>query len=266
MNLIRSDNAMAELPDFLAEDEYVRQRIAPQPSDLFYLPLSDLRSFLECCSHQSFDTVLDYGCGGSPYRGLFHGVSRYIRADYVESPGIDFRIDDSGVLPLSDESCDCILSTQVLEHVLSPRIYLSEAFRVLRPGGTLILTTHGIWEDHGCPYDFWRWTADGLRREVIAAGFDVQQAKKLTTGPRALLFLLGYMPHQLSDSRRTVHGLGLWLLNRLVLKNLTTVKRWADRRYAANRTVDDREQGHGLYLALGIVAIKPTGAPATSDS
>jgi SAM-dependent methyltransferase len=266
MNLIRSDNAMADLPDSLAEAEYVRQRIAPQPRDVFYLPLSDLRSFLDCCSQQSFDTVLDYGCGGSPYRGLFQEGSKYIRADYVDSPGIDFRIKDSGVLPLSDESCDCILSTQVLEHVLSPRIYLSEAFRVLRPGGTMILTTNGIWEDHGCPYDFWRWTADGLRRDVITAGFDVKQAKKLTTGPRAVLFLLGCIPHQLNDSRRTMHGLGLRLLNRLVFTNLAAVKRWADRRYAANRTVDDREQGHGLYIGLGMVAIKPTRARATSDS
>jgi len=266
MNRIRSDAATAVLPTALAESEYLRQRIAPQPRDTFYLPLSDLRSFLDVCGERPFDTVLDYGCGGSPYRGLFHGVSRYIRADYVDSPGIDFQIEDSGVLPLPDESCDCILSTQVLEHVLSPRIYLAEAFRVLRPGGTLILTTHGIWEDHGCPYDFWRWTADGLRREVLMAGFDIKQSHKLTTGPRAVLSLLGCIPYQLNDSRRTLRGLGLWLLNRLVFGNLATVKRWADRRYAAYRNVDDREQGHRLYIGLGAVAIKPMRAQATSAS
>jgi hypothetical protein len=30
----------------------------------------------------------------------------------------------------------------------------------------VVLTTHGLFEDDGCPCDFPRWTADGLRLEL----------------------------------------------------------------------------------------------------
>ena len=250
----------ADLPKVLADAEYVRQRHCPRPNDLFYLPLSDILSFLRDCAGNRYDSLLDYGCGGSPYRGVFQ-AGEYIRADYVESPGVDHRIGDSGVLPMADESCDAVLSTQVLEHVLSPSQYLSEALRVLRPGGTLILTTNGIWEDHGCPYDFWRWTADGLRRQISLAGFDVVRVSKLTTGGRALVFLLETMPYQLSDSRYKPHGFLLWLLNRYVTVGRARVNSWCDRRYSKNRVVEDGEDGHRLYIGIGLVAVKKSGTP-----
>ena len=66
-----------------------------------------------------------------------------------------------------------MLSTQVLEHVTDPALYLSECFRVLRPGGRMLLSTHGIFVYHPDPEDFWRWTCEGLRKAVTDAGFDV---------------------------------------------------------------------------------------------
>lgn len=44
---------------------------------------------------------------------------------------------------------------------------------VLKPGGSLILSTHGIWRYPPDPGDYWRWTIDGLRLEISRAGFDV---------------------------------------------------------------------------------------------
>ena len=84
---------------------------------------------------------------------------------------------------------DCVLSTQVLEHVEDPQGYLEECHRVLTPGGHLVLTTHGLFEDHACPYDYWRWTADGLKRLVGGVGLEVSSSKKMTTGPRCILYL-----------------------------------------------------------------------------
>src|SRR4051794_16961738 len=131
--------------------------------------------------------VLDYGCGGSPYRGLFPNAD-YRRADVaVETdPGdLHYVLNKVGGINEADGGFDLILSTQVLEHVDKPAAYLKECHRLLKAGGALYLTTHGTYPDHGCPADYYRWTADGLARDVEEADLKVERLEKHTTGPRA---------------------------------------------------------------------------------
>ena len=239
----------------LSEADYNRQRLSPEPGDPFYVPLSDLKLFLNRFKTESFDELLDYGCGGSPYRSLFK-AKQFIRADYVDCGGVDHLIGEDGNLPLPDGCCDMVLSTQVLEHVFSPQKYLSEALRVLRPNGKLILTTHGIWEDHGCPYDFWRWTADGLAREVEEAGFVVVKNYKLTTGPRAVMFHFGRLFQQLKGTQRGLMDLAFQMLKRSAFKFPAKRHQWMDLMFPENRMVASDVHGHDMYLCLGIEAVK----------
>lgn len=121
------------------------------------------------------EKLLDYGCGNKPYQDLFSKkFSQHVGADFPGNNDADILIDQNGLVTCEAASFDCVLSSQVLEHVTSPQNYLREANRVLKPGGSLILSTHGIWPYHPDPTDFWRWTPDGLRDEVSRAGFDVQ--------------------------------------------------------------------------------------------
>jgi SAM-dependent methyltransferase len=120
------------------------------------------------------ETVLDYGCGNQPYEALFRTkFQRYLGADFAGNDDAQLVVGPHGELPLEPESVDCVLSTQVLEHVEDPRSYLAEAYRVLRTQGSLVLSTHGTWRYHPDPTDYWRWTVDGLRREITGAGFDI---------------------------------------------------------------------------------------------
>lgn len=118
--------------------------------------------------------VLDHGCADKPYRGLFPEGVRFVGADLAGNPDAELEISGDGALAAGDEEFDAVLSTQVLEHATDPATHLAESFRVLRPGGRMLLSTHGIMIYHPDPVDLWRWTAAGLRRIVEDAGFEVE--------------------------------------------------------------------------------------------
>lgn len=118
--------------------------------------------------------LLDFGAADTPYRDLVPRSTEYLVADLPGNPRADVVVTADGTIPdVPDGAVDVVLSTQVLEHVASPTIYLAECARVMRPGGTLLLSTHGIMPYHPVPTDFWRWTHDGLRRVVTQAGLEV---------------------------------------------------------------------------------------------
>lgn len=117
--------------------------------------------------------ILDYGCADLPYRRFFPSSVEYVGADLPGNPHASVEIAPDGSVPVDDGTFDAVLSTQVLEHVADPGLYLSECHRVLRPGGRLLLSTHGIMLYHPDPVDYWRWTSAGLRRIVDGAGFSI---------------------------------------------------------------------------------------------
>jgi SAM-dependent methyltransferase len=117
--------------------------------------------------------VLDYGCADLPYRRLFPNDIDYVGADLPGNPMASLTIAGDGTLPVDDATFDAVISTQVLEHSDDPSTYLTECHRVLRPGGRLLLSTHGVFVYHPDPVDYWRWTSAGLQRAVELAGFDV---------------------------------------------------------------------------------------------
>ena len=119
----------ANVGALLCLDEYLRQRRYPKPGDILYLHLADLLQALVSFGTEAPIAILDYGCGGSPYKSLFPNAT-YHRADHVDGIELDFRTDTHGLLPgVASHAYDMVLSTQVLEHVSSPRAYLDEAFR-----------------------------------------------------------------------------------------------------------------------------------------
>ena len=119
------------------------------------------------------ERVLDFGCADAHYRGVFPPGVTYVGADLPGNELADIEVTEAGTLRVEADSFDGVLSTQVLEHVEDPSTYLSECFRVLRPGGRMLLSTHGIMVLHPDPIDWWRWTSDGLRHQIEASGFEV---------------------------------------------------------------------------------------------
>ena len=132
--------------------------------------------------------VVDFGCGLSPYRGLFQRrFASYLAIDLPGNPLADATLGPEGGMPLESNAADCVLSSQVLEHVADPTAYLAEAFRVLRPRGHLVLSTHGHWTYHPDPTDYWRWTRDGLTRTIEHGGFTVKTVTSVLSLPSVAL-------------------------------------------------------------------------------
>lgn len=137
-------------------------------------------------------TVLDYGCGDSPYRDSFP-TAEYIRADLPHNPAADLHLERDGRIPLPPGQVDLVLSTQVLEHAVDPSLYLAEVRRVLKPGGRLLLTTHGMMYYHPDPEDYWRWTPSGLELIARRAELTVRRTRGLV-GLTATCLQLGQEP------------------------------------------------------------------------
>ena len=104
--------------------------------------------------------VLDVGCGDRPYAELFPGAVGF---DVPGNPHADLH-GDIDAIPVEEASFDVVLCLQVLEHVPDPAAAVRELHRVVRPGGRVLLTTHGIYPFHPNPDDLWRWTHQGLER------------------------------------------------------------------------------------------------------
>jgi ubiquinone/menaquinone biosynthesis C-methylase UbiE len=105
-------------------------------------------------------------------------------------------------LPLDDRSVDTVVITWALCSIPDPMAALSEARRVLKPGGELRFVEHGFspdpgvrrWQDRVTP--LWRRVAGGchLNRKpddlIRAAGFEiVELATGYTEGPRMMTYL-----------------------------------------------------------------------------
>jgi SAM-dependent methyltransferase len=117
-----------------------------------------LRSLFQRYVHPS-DHTLDLGCGDGGTSGVYlseHARS-YVGVDVSEAAvelaegrGLTaMQIETAAALPFAAGSFDVVVCSEVLEHLFEPHLAVAEAFRVLRPGGRMIVTVPNVayWRD-----------------------------------------------------------------------------------------------------------------------
>lgn len=130
--------------------------------------------------------VLDFGCGSKPYENLFTSCSSYIGLD-IESSNHNHensKVDifyDGKLLPFANNAFDAVVSFQVFQHIFNLNEMLLEISRVIKPGGTLLISAPLTWDEHEQPHDFSRFTSFGIQRLLVEAGYEIQSIKKTTT-------------------------------------------------------------------------------------
>lgn len=86
----------------------------------------------------------------------------------IENPGATIIADLNHAESLPGDVFDCILCTQVLLFIYDLRAAVRALFRMLKPGGVLLLTSPGIQKisrgDMEIGGDFWRFTTLSMRR------------------------------------------------------------------------------------------------------
>jgi dolichol-phosphate mannosyltransferase len=89
--------------------------------------------------------ILDAGCGSSLIvQSLNNAVGmefNFGKLRFLRHHGIPLARGSAFALPFKDASFDCVISSQVIEHLAYDEVLFSEMRRVLRPGGMLILGT-----------------------------------------------------------------------------------------------------------------------------
>jgi len=151
--------------EFTKAEAVARLRLYPSIFAANYLILTNRRIRMENFFRGAGQVgkVLDVGAQYCPYYPLFKNqCSSYSSMDLVDTPLVDFAC-NAEEMSIEDCSFDLVLCTQVLEHCNNPQKIVDECYRVLRPGGTLIVTVPSIYPQHGYPVDNWRFMPSGMR-------------------------------------------------------------------------------------------------------
>ncbi|MCK6447812.1 MAG: class I SAM-dependent methyltransferase [Planctomycetes bacterium] len=176
---------------------YVRKPLAARlnrwrkrtPLNPYWLELRELERSVAALAGHARGRLLDIGVGERPWGRIFEGkVSRYLGLEYPPvadnlSPGIWQAMHrlrgvvdvfgDAGRLPFADRSCDTLLAIELLEHVRDPDDAVAEFERVLAADGRLLVTVPFVAPRHQLPFDFRRYTPEGLRELLARHGFEV---------------------------------------------------------------------------------------------
>jgi 2-polyprenyl-3-methyl-5-hydroxy-6-metoxy-1,4-benzoquinol methylase len=136
------------------------------------------RAVLDALDAQAGEEILEVGCGSGSYtRELAEIGARVTATDYAPSQlaqargnlgklgsQVTFRLEDAQSLSFADERFDKVLLSEVIEHVPDPEQAISEAARVLRPGGVLVVSTPSRFSPMNVAY--------GVKRRVRRYGFN----------------------------------------------------------------------------------------------
>jgi SAM-dependent methyltransferase len=112
--------------------------------------------------------ILDVGGRIQPYRPLLNGRIRdYCALDRIVGPSVN-AVGRAENLPFADNRFDIVFCTQMLQYVPKPQDAVDEIYRVLRPGGAVLLSVPAIFPRDADP-EYGRFLPSSL--QLLLRGF-----------------------------------------------------------------------------------------------
>ena len=102
-----------------------------------------------------------------------------------------------------------------------------------------------------------------VRETCETVGFDVSEVTKLTTGPRAMMFLVELYRERFGNLPDEPFGRSVLTVLQTIHTQQAGFHQWCDGVYPNNRVISSKEHQHAFFIALMLVAEKPT-APEKS--
>ena len=115
----------------------------------------DLGNFLKKYSHENTKAI-NLGSGN------FSVGKGVLNLDLINYDNVEI-VSSLESLPFKDNTIDLITINSVLEHVPHSEIVVAEMYRVLKPNGKIFVSVPFICGFHASPYDFNRWTREGVK-------------------------------------------------------------------------------------------------------
>ena len=149
----------------------------------FYFARKGLAKHVADLAVNVIGKTLDVGCGTKPYAHLYRSAE-YVGLE-IDTPQNRIKNDadyfyDGNKFPFENASFDSVVANEVFEHVFNPDQFLSEALRVLKPKGNMLLTIPFVWDEHEQPYDFARYSSFGIKSLLKKHGFEIVEQRKST--------------------------------------------------------------------------------------
>jgi SAM-dependent methyltransferase len=195
MNAQRSDAADGPLP-------LTGERTVPGLAVENYWFRRHEVAYLHCIDVCAGRDVLEAGCGEGYGADLIAATARTVTAvDYdaatvahvrARYPRVGVLAANLASLPMPDSALDVVVNFQVIEHLWDQPQFITECLRVLRPGGSLLISTpNRITFTPGSdtpvnPFHTRELNAAELRELLIDGGFDVQSMSGVFHGPRLI--------------------------------------------------------------------------------
>lgn len=161
------------------------------PLNPYWLETVRLHRAVEFLAPHARGDLLDVGVGERPYAALFEPhVTSYWGLEYPPVTnslypelwdmlerlrGIVDVFGDGQCLPFADNSFDTVMALEVFEHLRAPETCMAEIDRVLRPGGAVLFTVPFVSPLHQLPFDFHRFTPQGIEVLLAHHGFEVER-------------------------------------------------------------------------------------------
>ncbi len=199
------------------------------------------RTLLPVIERHASGQILDLGAGFGTYRPVLEQCGDvYVGVDIQPHNATLDALADGRQLPFAANEFDTVFCSQVLEHTPEPWRLLAETYRILSPGGVLILSAPHLSYIHAAPEDYYRYTNYGLTFLLRQAGFE-----QIEVQPAGGAFsLLGSVPQSVYLALLPEKPAGL-------VKQVLFFNRFLSRLFVAIDNVVDR----GKLFALNFVAV-----------